>query len=93
VGLAAGATWLAAAFLSRMSSAGALTAALLAPLYALLLGRPVTAGLAAFMGVLIYLRHKENIRRMLKGEEPRIGKNKAPPPWHAPSPPANGAIG
>jgi glycerol-3-phosphate acyltransferase PlsY len=78
VGLAAAATWLAAAFLSRISSAGALAAALLAPIYALVLGRPVTAGLAAFMAVLIYLRHKDNIRRLLKGEEPRIGKKKAP---------------
>jgi glycerol-3-phosphate acyltransferase PlsY len=77
VGLAAAATWLVAAFVSRISSAGALAAALLAPIYALLLGRPVTAGLAAFMAVLIYLRHKDNIRRLLKGEEPRIGKKKA----------------
>jgi len=30
--------------------------------------------------VLIYLRHKDNIRRLLKGEEPRIGKKKAPAP-------------
>jgi len=80
VGVAAGATWLAVAFIVRISSAGALAAALLAPLYALLLGRPVTAALAAFMGVLIYLRHKDNIRRLLKGEEPRIGKKKAPAP-------------
>ena len=77
VGLAAGATWLAAAFLSRISSMGALAAALLAPVYALLLGRPVIAGLAAFMGLLIYIRHAPNIRRLLKGEEPRIGAKKA----------------
>jgi glycerol-3-phosphate acyltransferase PlsY len=76
VGLAAGATWLATAFLSRISSMGALTAALLAPVYALLLGRPVIAGLAAFMAVLIYIRHAPNIRRLLKGEEPRIGAKK-----------------
>jgi glycerol-3-phosphate acyltransferase PlsY len=77
VGLAAGATWIAVAFLVRISSLGALTAALLAPLYALLLGRPVTAALAAFMGVLIYIRHAGNIRRLLKGQEPRIGAKKA----------------
>jgi acyl phosphate:glycerol-3-phosphate acyltransferase len=77
VGLAAGATWIAAAFLLRISSLGALTAALLAPIYALLLGRPVIAALAAFMGVLIYIRHAANIRRLLKGEEPKIGAKKA----------------
>ena len=77
VGIAAGATWIAMAFLFRISSLAALTAALLAPLYALLLGRPATAVLAAFMAVLIYLRHAANIRRLLKGEEPRIGARKA----------------
>ena len=77
VGLAAGATWIAVAFLFRISSLGALIAALLAPLYALLLGRPVIAGLALFMGVLIYIRHAANIRRLMKGEEPRIGAKKA----------------
>jgi glycerol-3-phosphate acyltransferase PlsY len=77
VGLAAAATWLLAAFVFRISSLGALCAALLAPFYALLLGRPVTAALAAFMAVLIYARHAANIRRLLKGEEPRIGARKA----------------
>jgi len=77
VGLAAGATWLAAAFLTRISSMGALVAALLAPVYALLFGRPVVALLAGFMALLIYIRHAPNIRRLLKGEEPRIGTKKA----------------
>ena len=74
VGVAAGATWLAAAFLTRISSMSALVAALLAPVYAVLLGRPVIAILAAFMAVLIYIRHAPNIRRLLKGEEPKIGR-------------------
>ena len=77
VGLAAGATWIAVAFLFRISSLGALAAALLAPIYALLLGRPVIALLALFMGVLIYIRHAANLRRLVKGEEPRIGAKKA----------------
>ncbi|HKR89350.1 MAG TPA: glycerol-3-phosphate 1-O-acyltransferase PlsY [Phenylobacterium sp.] len=76
IGLAAGATWIATAFLFRISSLGALVAALLAPVYALLTGRPITAVLAAFMAVLIYIRHAANIRRLLKGEEPRIGAKK-----------------
>jgi glycerol-3-phosphate acyltransferase PlsY len=83
VGLAAGATWLAVAFLLRISSLAALTAAALAPLYALAFGRPITALLALFMAVLIYIRHTPNIRRLLRGEEPRIGggkQNAAPEP-------------
>jgi glycerol-3-phosphate acyltransferase PlsY len=77
VGLAAGATWFAAAFLFRISSLGALVATALAPVYALWLGRPVIAALAAFMAVLIYIRHAANIGRLLKGQEPRIGAKKA----------------
>src|SRR4051812_14472394 len=61
VGVAAGATWIAMAYFLRISSLAALTAALLAPLFALLLGRPVIAALAAFMAVLIYIRHAPNI--------------------------------
>ncbi len=77
VGLAAGATWIAMAFLFRISSLAALTAAALAPIYVFLLDRPYPiAVMALFMGVLIYIRHKDNIGRLLKGEEPKIGKKK-----------------
>jgi glycerol-3-phosphate acyltransferase PlsY len=73
VGMIAGATWLAVAALFRMSSVAALTAAVVAPVAALLLHRPAAAVLALGMGVLIYLRHVPNIRRLLKGGEPKIG--------------------
>jgi glycerol-3-phosphate acyltransferase PlsY len=81
VGMAAGATWIVMAFLFRISSLAALTAVALAPVYVLLLDRPYPiAVMALFMAVLIYIRHKDNIGRLLKGEEPRIGakKNEAP---------------
>jgi glycerol-3-phosphate acyltransferase PlsY len=78
VGLAAAATWLIVAFLFRISSLAALVAVALAPAVALLLGRPpAVALLALFMALLVYVRHSENIRRLLKGEEPRIGAKKA----------------
>lgn len=78
VGVLAGATWLIVAFVFRISSLSALVAALLAPLYVFLVGRPTPiAALAAFMAVLIYIRHAPNIRRLLKGEEPRIGGAKS----------------
>ncbi|MFZ5719480.1 MAG: glycerol-3-phosphate 1-O-acyltransferase PlsY [Pseudomonadota bacterium] len=77
VGVAAAATWLAVAFLARISSLAALVAVALAPAVALLLGRPpAIALLALFMALLVYVRHTENIRRLLKGEEPRIGGSK-----------------
>ena len=77
VGLLAGATWIAMAAVFRMSSLAALTAALLAPAFVFLVHRPSPiAVLAAVMAVLIYLRHIPNIRRLMKGEEPRIGGGK-----------------
>lgn len=79
VGLLAGATWIVMAVIFRISSLAALTAAALAPIFVFLLDRPYPyAALALGMGVLIYIRHKDNIRRLLKGEEPRIGAKKAP---------------
>ncbi|HEX7947699.1 MAG TPA: glycerol-3-phosphate 1-O-acyltransferase PlsY [Phenylobacterium sp.] len=77
VGLAAAATWLIVAFVFRISSLAALVAVALAPAIVLLIGRPhAIALLALFMALLVYIRHSENIRRLLKGEEPRIGGSK-----------------
>jgi acyl phosphate:glycerol-3-phosphate acyltransferase len=76
VGLIAGATWIAMAAIFRMSSLAALTAAVVAPIAAWMLGRHEVSALAALMAVLIYIRHLPNIRRLLKGEEPRIGGSK-----------------
>ncbi len=80
VGVAAALTWIAVAALLRISSLAALTAVALAPLYAFLFhqGEPIVA-LALFTAVLIFIRHHANIRRLLKGEEPRIGAKKTPP--------------
>jgi glycerol-3-phosphate acyltransferase PlsY len=78
VGLAACATWLVTAFLFRISSLAALVAVALAPAFALLVfHRPhAIALLALFMALLVFVRHAENIRRLLKGEEPKIGARK-----------------
>jgi len=58
----------------RFSSLAGLTAAVLAPLLAYLLhaGTPVVV-MAIGMGVLILIRHHENIGRLVRGQEPRIG--------------------
>ncbi|RZJ05462.1 MAG: glycerol-3-phosphate 1-O-acyltransferase [Brevundimonas sp.] len=83
LGLLAGATWLLVAALFRMSSLAALIAAVAAPVYAILpltaLGLPAPspiAALAVFTAALIWIRHHENIARLLKGTEPRIGAKK-----------------
>ena len=80
MGLIAGLLWLLTAFVFRISSLGALVAAaLVVPLSFLVpyVDPPYPfMGMALFMAVLIYIRHRDNIRRLLKGEEPRIGKKK-----------------
>ena len=83
LGLMAGATWLIVAALFRMSSFAALIAAAMAPLFALLplpvMGLPAPGpilALAATTALLIWIRHHENIARILKGAEPRIGAKK-----------------
>jgi len=74
VGLLAALTWLAMAALFRMSSLAALTAAVLAPLFAFATDQPYPMViLSAFMAVLIFIRHHQNISRLLKGQEPKIG--------------------
>ena len=75
VGIGACLTWLAVATLFRFSSLAALAALGLAPVYAYGLGDKPAAALALGLGVLAIVRHRANIRRLLNGEEPRIGKN------------------
>ncbi len=78
VGVFACATWLVMAAIFRISSLSALTAAALSPVYVLLLHQTPIAKLylAVILAVLVFIRHEANIRRLLKGEEPRIGADK-----------------
>jgi len=70
-----GAVWLAVAVLTRLSSLAALVAAVAAPIAAWLLGYPQAAMATALMAVVIFVKHRGNIRRLLAGEEPRIGES------------------
>lgn len=69
-------TWLAVALLLRYSSLATLIAALAGPGYAYWLGNWQIMELAAFMTVLVFIRHHQNIRRLLTGAEPKIGAKK-----------------
>ena len=80
VGVLAALTWIMFAVIFRISSMAALAAAALAPLFVFMTDRPYPiAVLCVFMAVLIYVRHIDNIRRIAKGEEPRIGEKKKEP--------------
>jgi glycerol-3-phosphate acyltransferase PlsY len=70
------ATWITVALVSRISSLSALIAAALSPVYMLIFDRWEYAAGATVLAALIFVTHRENIRRLLKGEEPRIGEAK-----------------
>ena len=75
--LLAAATWLTVAIITRISSLSALVTAVAAPVYMLLLHRSEYAVVTTVIAMLVIFMHRANIRRLLNGEEPRIGsKNK-----------------
>ncbi|MES0383701.1 MAG: glycerol-3-phosphate 1-O-acyltransferase PlsY [Hyphomicrobium sp.] len=65
--------WLLVAILSRYSSLSAIVAAVVTPIWLLTVGDYATAILAALLSVLLIYKHRANIRRLVAGEEPRIG--------------------
>lgn len=75
LGLACLATWIAMAWLFRISSLSALVTALLAPVYATLLtGWGDTAIAVLALALLLIYRHKSNLVKLANGEEGRIGR-------------------
>jgi glycerol-3-phosphate acyltransferase PlsY len=79
LGLATLATWLIVAFFSRYSSLASLACALFAPWYYMVGDRSFwyadkTMVMAIFvMSALLAFRHKENINKLLRGEESKLG--------------------
>jgi glycerol-3-phosphate acyltransferase PlsY len=79
LGLAVIVAWLTIAVVSRYSSLAAIATALFAPLAAWALVGPGPACWAvAAMSVILVARHRDNIAKLLRGEESRIGQKKAP---------------
>ena len=76
VGLLVAATWLAVAFVWRVSSLSALVAIAVSPVYFFAVGQRDYVPLAVLQAALIIFMHRENIRRLLAGQEPRIGAKK-----------------
>jgi glycerol-3-phosphate acyltransferase PlsY len=83
LGIATGATWLIIAFFFRYSSLASLVSAVFAPVYYLLGHRiqwyaDALVAIALFaMAMLLAYRHRENIAKLLKGTESRLGGKKA----------------
>lgn len=73
VGIIFCAVWLLIAFTRKISSLAALTAAATAPIFAFVLGSERLAIVVAGLALLLFFQHRENIGRLLKGTEPKIG--------------------
>ena len=77
LGLATLGTWLFMAFTLRYSSLSAITAALLAPVYAVFLGLPTPVIVPiTVMAAILLVKHAGNLRRLLAGQESKIGSKK-----------------
>jgi glycerol-3-phosphate acyltransferase PlsY len=66
-------TWLVIAFTLRYSSVSGLFAVALAPVYAWYMELFQVAEASILLAIIVWARHHANIRRLLKGEEPKIG--------------------
>jgi glycerol-3-phosphate acyltransferase PlsY len=75
--------WLIIAFAQRYSSLSALTAAVVTPIFAYVLGLyfdwvhgPKLAAITALLALLLIYTHRGNIERLIAGTEPKIGSEK-----------------
>lgn len=68
--------WILTVLLFRFSSLGALVSFGLLPIWCLILkgGDRTLLALAFFLTALIFIKHRENIGRLARGEESRVGK-------------------
>ena len=77
VGLACCIVWLIASFATRISSMGALAAAAASTFLLVFMGYGSALTLGILLTMLIFWRHRANIKRIKAGEEPKIGAKKA----------------
>lgn len=76
VGVLTALTWLFVAVTFRFSSLSALVALFAAPFYALAFANSTAALCYALLTLLSFYRHKENIKRLIRGEESKISFKK-----------------
>lgn len=78
IGIAACGLWLLTALITRYSSLSALVAIAATPAFAHFLYHDANlTGLCGFIATLVFIKHRANIQRLLKGEEPKIGQKKS----------------
>ncbi len=67
-------TWGVVAVVFRMSSLASILSAIAAPFYILTFGTRLSAMWAFAMTAVILVRHRENLKRLIKNQEPKIGQ-------------------
>lgn len=67
------ATWGAVAALTRYSSLAALVTVAVSPLFYIIVGRTDVAVVASLLALVVAWRHRENIDRLVRGKESKIG--------------------
>lgn len=80
VGIAFALVWLAMAFTLRYSSLSALTASLVSPFVLLAIGDNRTALVFGAMSLILWIKHHENIGRLVSGKESKIGAKSSAAP-------------
>lgn len=74
LGAALAVTWIIIAFVFRYSSLAALTAACLAPFYAVYFTDPSITIMTSVISLLLIMRHRQNIYNLFSGKESKIKK-------------------
>ncbi len=78
IGIAACGIWLLTAVITRYSSLSALVAIAATPFIAQSLYHNTNlTGLCGVIATLVFFKHRANIQRLVKGEEPKIGQKKS----------------
>ena len=72
--------WLGVAVATRYSSLSALTASVAAPIVLVLFGLNEIAALAVLLTIIIWIKHRANLKRLLAGQESKIGAKEAAHP-------------
>lgn len=73
IGLAYAVVWLGMLAITRISSLGGMSAAVVAPVAALALDMRLAAAVLAGLSALVLWLHRANIARLRQGTEPRVG--------------------
>jgi glycerol-3-phosphate acyltransferase PlsY len=76
IGVAYAVVWLGVLALSRISSLAGMTAVVAAAVAAALFGYEPFVPVLAAIALLVVWLHRENIKRLLAGEEPKVGSKK-----------------